>query len=183
MSQDQAIVLAFKVVEIASVVTITAFIACYSRWAAWLRDPIGRTIVLKDVALLLVLIPSILSIFFSFNRLTSHIAAWFDVGSFVLVPIIMCWRIVVFRKIHKMGGESVAEAENSTPNPLYCSGRRKWPGSADDTTGPLDLVRGPAWPRVRAALTAAAGRFTLGAGARSITSAGFGQVIPVTPAR
>lgn len=103
MTQDQWIVLAFKVVEVASVITISAFIVCYSRWAAWLRNPIGRTIVLKDIALILVLIPSILSIFFSFNRLTSHIAAWFDVGSFALVPVIMCWRIAVFRRIRKDG--------------------------------------------------------------------------------
>ncbi len=103
MTQDAVILLAFKVVEIASVVTIAAFIACYSRWAAWARNPIGRTIVLKDFALILVLIPSLLSIFINFNRLTSHIAAWFDIGSFALVPVIMVWRIFVFGKIHKAG--------------------------------------------------------------------------------
>jgi hypothetical protein len=42
----------------------------------------------------------------NFNRLTSHIAAWFDVGSFALVPIIMCWRIAVFRRIHKEGRQA-----------------------------------------------------------------------------
>src|SRR6185312_9116880 len=98
--------LAFKVVEVASVIAIAAFTICYSRWARWWANPIGRTIVLKDIALILVLFPSILSIFFSFNRLTSHIAAWFDVGSFALVPIIMCWRILVFRKVHQAGNSS-----------------------------------------------------------------------------
>ena len=103
MTQDQVIDLAFKVVEVASLVTIVAFVAYYTRVAAWWSNPIGRTIVIKDVALVLVLVPSILSIFVDFNRLTSHIAAWFDVGSFALVPLIMCWRIVVFRKIHRDG--------------------------------------------------------------------------------
>lgn len=103
MSQDQVIVLAFKVVEVASVVTIAAFIAYYSYAAAWWKNPIGRTIVAKDIALILVLVPSILSIFFQFNRLTSHIAAWFDMGSFAMVPVIMCWRVIVFRKIHRAG--------------------------------------------------------------------------------
>ena len=103
MSQDQAIILAFKVVEVASVVTIAAFIGCYSRWAKWWTNPIGRTIVYKDIALVLVLIPSILSIFMDFNRLTSHIAAWFDVAAFALVPAIMIWRVIVFRKIHLVG--------------------------------------------------------------------------------
>jgi hypothetical protein len=105
VSQDQAIILAFKIIEVASVVAIAAFIGCYSRWAAWWSNPIGRTIVLKDIALVLVLFPSILSIFFQFNRLSSHIAAWFDVGSFALVPVIMCWRIVVFRRIHHSGND------------------------------------------------------------------------------
>ena len=103
MTQDQVILLAFKVTEIAAVVTIVAFTAFYSRWAAWWRNPVGRTIVYEGMAIVLVLIPSILSIFLQFNRLTSHIAAWFDVGSFSLVPVIMIWRIFVFGKIHKAG--------------------------------------------------------------------------------
>ena len=101
MTQAQWIILAFKVVEVASVVTIAAFIGVYTRYAKWWRNPIGRTIVIKDVALILVLIPSILSIFFSFNRLTSHIAAWFDVASFSAIPVIMCWRILVWHRIHR----------------------------------------------------------------------------------
>ena len=103
MNQDQWILLAFKVVEVASVVTIAAFIACYTRWARWFSNPIGRTIVIKDVALIMVLIPSILSIFWHWNRLTSHIAAWFDVGAFAIIPAVMVCRITVFRKIHRAG--------------------------------------------------------------------------------
>jgi hypothetical protein len=103
VSQDQVIVLAFKVVEAASLVTIAAFVICYSFWAPWWKNPIGRTIVAKDIALILVLIPSILSIFFSFSRLTSHIAAWFDLASFGAIPVIMTWRTVAWRRIHKAG--------------------------------------------------------------------------------
>ena len=103
MTQDNAILLAFKVVEVASVVTILAFIGYYSRAAKWWKNAIGRTIVCKDIALILVLVPSILSIFWHWNRLTSHIAAWFDVGAFAMVPVIMIWRIFVFRKIHEAG--------------------------------------------------------------------------------
>jgi hypothetical protein len=106
MTQDAAILLAFKVVEVASVVTIATFVACYTWWTrgkCW-TNPIGQTIVLKDLALVLVLIPSLLSIFIDFNRLTSHIAAWFDVASFGAVPVIMTWRIVAWRRIHKNGG-------------------------------------------------------------------------------
>lgn len=103
MTQDDAILLAFKIVEVASLVTIVAFVAYYTKIAPWYRNPIGRTIVIKDLALMLVLIPSILSIFLHFGRLTSHIAAWFDVASFSAIPVIMVWRIVVWRRIHKAG--------------------------------------------------------------------------------
>ena len=107
MTQDGTILLAFKVVEVASVVTITAFVGCYTWWTkgkCW-TNPVGQTIVLKDIALILVLIPSLLSIFIDFNRLTSHIAAWFDVASFAMVPVIMVWRIVAWRKIHQASRE------------------------------------------------------------------------------
>jgi dolichyl-phosphate-mannose--protein O-mannosyl transferase len=103
MTQDQAIILGFKVTEVASLVTIVAFVAYYTRLAPWYRNPIGRTIVFKDLALILVLLPSVLSIFLSFNRLTSHIAAWFDVASFALVPVIMIWRIIVWRRLDRLG--------------------------------------------------------------------------------
>ncbi len=103
MSQDEAILLAFKVVEVASVVTIVAFVACYTRWAAWYRNPIGRTIVIKDLLLIIAFIPSILSLFWTFNRLTSHIAAWLDVAMIGLISPVMIWRIFVFGKIHKAG--------------------------------------------------------------------------------
>lgn len=103
MTQDQWIVLAFKVVDVASVVAIATFIGYYSRIAAWWSNPIGRTIVFKDIALILVLIPSILSIFLKFSRFTSHVAAWFDLVSFAMVPVIMTWRIFVWREIRKSG--------------------------------------------------------------------------------
>jgi hypothetical protein len=112
VTQDQAVVLCFKIVEIASVVTIGAFVACYSLWAKWRSNAIGRTIVYKDIAIILVLLPSILSIFVGFSRLTSHIAAWFDIGSFALVPAIMCWRIAVFWKIHKAAKQPEAPTES-----------------------------------------------------------------------
>ena len=103
MNQDQALILAFKIVEVASVVTILVFAACYTRWAQWWKNAIGRTLVFKDIALVLVLIPSILSIFIDFSRFTSRIAGWFDVAAFALVPVIMLWRTWVFWKIHKAG--------------------------------------------------------------------------------
>jgi hypothetical protein len=103
VNQEQAIVLAFKIAEIASLVSISAFVGYYTMIAHWWKNPVGRTIVAKDLALILVFLPSVLSMFFRFNRLTSYIAAWIDVGSFALVPVIMTWRIIVWRRLHRLG--------------------------------------------------------------------------------
>lgn len=101
MSQDQWITFCFKVIEVSAIVTIAGFIACYSMWAAWWRDPVGRTIVVKDALLIIVFIPSVLSIFLHFSRLSSRIAAWSDVAMLGLIAPVMLWRIYVFWKIHR----------------------------------------------------------------------------------
>lgn len=110
MKQEQWIVLAFKVALIADVAAVLAFIADYTRLAAWWSNAIGRTIVIKDFLLVLAFIPSIMSLFFRFSRLTSLVAAWFDVGIFAGIAAVMVWRIVVFERVHRQdacrGGES-----------------------------------------------------------------------------
>jgi len=100
MAQDQLIVLLLKIILIADVVAIAAFIGEYWRLAPWWRDPIGRTIVTKDILLLLALIPSVLSLFLKFSRLTSHIAAWLDVVVLGAMGPVMVWRIVVWHRVH-----------------------------------------------------------------------------------
>lgn len=103
MTQDDAIILAFKAAEVSGLVTITFFIICYSTWARWWSNQIGRTIVVKDLLLIVVFIPSVLSLFLDFNRLTSHIAAWTDIAMIGLISPVMIWRTVVFWRIHKAG--------------------------------------------------------------------------------
>lgn len=101
MSQDALIILALRIVLIADVVSIAAFVVVYWRLAPWYRNAIGRTIVIKDLLLILILIPSIMSLFFSFNRLTSHIAAWVDIGLFALLAPVMLWRCAVWMHIYR----------------------------------------------------------------------------------
>lgn len=99
----QLLLLLFKVVIIADLVTIVAFIWDYTRltrWEAW-RDEIGRTILWKDVLLGAALTPSILSLFFRFSRLTSEVAAWVDVALFAGIAGAMVWRIFVFERFHR----------------------------------------------------------------------------------
>jgi hypothetical protein len=101
MREAQLFILLFKIVLVADVLAILAFILDYSRLAPWYRNPIGRTIVTKDILLLVILIPGVLSLFFEFNRLTSRIAAWIDLVAFALIAPVMVWRIVVFERIHR----------------------------------------------------------------------------------
>ena len=103
MSQDEAIILCFKIVSIAAVCSLIAWIAVYTRLAAWWRDPIGQTLVAKTALIAALLIPTILSLFFHFNRLTSHIAAWVDVVLIGLVSPVMIWRTAVWVHIHREG--------------------------------------------------------------------------------
>lgn len=105
MTQDQLIILLLRIVLLAGVVSICVFIGQYTRLAKWWRTPIGRTIVIKDILLVLVFIPTILSLFFQFNRLSSHIAAWLDVVLIGLVSPVMWWRTWVWERIHRHGGD------------------------------------------------------------------------------
>lgn len=103
MTQDQVLILLFKVAELFAMASIIVFVAVYWRLAPWWRNPIGRTIVIKDIALFVALIPSALSLFLQFNRLTSHIAAWFDMCCIASIGVIMLWRTAVWIRVHKSG--------------------------------------------------------------------------------
>lgn len=106
MTQDDLLLLLFKVILIADLVAIAAFIADYSRLARWYSNPIGRTLVIKDILLILLLTPSLMSLFFHFSRLTSHIAAWIDVALFALLVPVMLWRVAVWVRVHNDKGDS-----------------------------------------------------------------------------
>lgn len=102
MNQDEWLLLLFKIILVADVLAIALFVAQYwwlTRGAMW-HNEIGRTIVVKDILLILCLLPSIMSLFFTFNRLTSHIAAWVDVALFGLLAPVMLWRVRVWQRIH-----------------------------------------------------------------------------------
>lgn len=117
MTEDALIILCLKIVLITGVASITTFATCYSRWAAWWSNAIGRTLVIKDILLIAVMSLSILSLFFKFNRLTSHIAAWLDIAILGAITPVMVWRTVVFWKIHRDGRPA------AWPLPVLLAGR------------------------------------------------------------
>lgn len=121
MTQDQVLILVLKVVLISAAVSIAAFVGIYHRLThggVW-GNEIGRTIIWKDVLLLACLLPSIMSLFLHFSRLTSHVAAWTDIALFGLITPAMWWRSWVFARIHNGkeeagGGE---QAPDGDPGP------------------------------------------------------------------
>lgn len=109
------ILLLFRIVIIADLVAILAFISVYTRLAPWWRNPIGRTLVIKDILLVLILIPSVLSLFFQLNRFDSRITGWVDIALLGLLAPVMLWRSAVWMKIHrqKQGGPEIREKEGA----------------------------------------------------------------------
>ena len=101
MSQDALIILLFKVVLVADLLSVFAFLVTYTALAKWWTHVIGRTIVIKDILLGAALTPSTLSLFFKFNRLTSHVSAWIDITLFGLIAVVMAWRCITWVKIHR----------------------------------------------------------------------------------
>jgi len=105
MSQDQIIILLYKIVLLTNIVAILAFVGIYTKLAPWWRNVIGRSIVSFDLLLGMAFIPSTISLFWKFNRLTSYVAAWVDIGIFTLIAGAMVWRSVQWVRIHKDSGK------------------------------------------------------------------------------
>jgi hypothetical protein len=101
MTQDALLILLFRIVIIADLIAVAAFVLTYTVLAAWWRDIIGRTIVTKDILLGLALIPTLLGLFFHFNDTTSRLSAWIDVVLFAGIAATMAWRCVIWTKIHR----------------------------------------------------------------------------------
>lgn len=101
MTQAQWLLLATKVVLVSNVVFIAAFVGNYTRLAPWWKDTLGRTIVIKDLLLVAAEAPIILSLFLSFSRLTSEVAAWTELCCLGLITPAMAWRIAVWQKEHR----------------------------------------------------------------------------------
>lgn len=106
MTQDAWIILAFKVVLLSGFISLVTWVVIYTRlthWGAW-KDPIGRTLMAKSLLLALVLVPSILNLFFSFDRFTSHVAGWIDVVLIGAITPVMMWRSLVWLRVGREGG-------------------------------------------------------------------------------
>jgi hypothetical protein len=101
MAESGLLITLTKIVLIADIAAILTFVGDYSLLAKWWRNPIGRTLVLKDLFLLGVISLTVLSVFFHFSRLTSTAAGWLEVAMLGGMALAMLWRVVVFERIHR----------------------------------------------------------------------------------
>ena len=114
MSQEQLLILLFKIVLVADLAALASFVILYTKLAPWWRNPIGRTIVIKDLLLGAAFTPTVLSLFLHFNRLTSQIAGWVDLALFAGIAGVMVWRDIVWYRIHH-GKKTAGEPEGEPP--------------------------------------------------------------------
>lgn len=107
MSQDQWIILCLKIALICGFISLVAWVIIYSRLARWWKNAIGLTLVAKTLLIAALFVPTTMSLFFHFSRLTSHIAGWVDVALIGLVTPVMIWRTVVWVKESRKDNEEV----------------------------------------------------------------------------
>lgn len=100
MTQDQAIILAFKAVLVSIPVAVALWVAVYSYLSEWWKNPIGKTVVRFALVVALAIVPSLLSLFWGFNRTTSRVAAWIDVVLFGQVAWSVLRRIPLWVRLH-----------------------------------------------------------------------------------
>lgn len=91
-------------------ISVMLFLVVYTRFAAWWKNPVGRTIVALDVALLLLLIPDTIKLALG-RQLPFFLSAawgWIIVGDIFFIGLIALSRVWVWRKIWKAGKSSRA---------------------------------------------------------------------------
>jgi hypothetical protein len=95
----------YRVVVLAAELVTVAFIVVYTRLARWWRNPVGRRIVFADIAVGVALLPISLSLFFSFSRLTSELAAGLDLGAVSSIPLNTAWGIYTWLRLPRLPGQ------------------------------------------------------------------------------
>ena len=100
MSQTQLLILGFKITLIGGEVAALLWIGVYTYLAKWWDNPIGATVTRFAIYIAALYIPSILSLFFHLNRLTSLAVGWFDVAVFAVVAAELLRRVPLWIRLH-----------------------------------------------------------------------------------
>ena len=140
MTQDELLILGFKITLIAGEAAALLWVAVYSYLAQWRSNPIGATVTRFALYLAAVYVPSILSLFFHLNRLTSRAAGWFDMALFAVIAIELLHRIPLWVRLHmdKSGHQSYTGMLPFIRQVISRRGRPIWKDQAfddDEQTG------------------------------------------------
>jgi hypothetical protein len=85
---------------VSAAAAIVLFIVQYTVSAPWWLDPVGRTVVAKDAALLVLVGPNCLSILWP-SLVSPMFIAWADISSLFLVAGLLAWRCIVWYRIQR----------------------------------------------------------------------------------
>ena len=85
---------------IAATLAIFLFVLQYTLTSPWWRDQVGTTIVVKDLALLAILVPSC-AVLIWHSLLTVRQSAWISLIVLSLMTLVMLWRCVVWYRVSK----------------------------------------------------------------------------------
>ena len=100
MSQDDLLILGFKVTLVAGEIAALLWVGVYTYLARWWSNPIGATVTRFAIYIAALYVPSILSLFFHLSRLTSLVAGWFDVAIFAVVAVELLRRVPLWIRLH-----------------------------------------------------------------------------------
>lgn len=89
---------AIKVTVWTSTASVLWFVLQYTLTSPWWRDPVGRTVIAKDGALLVLLVPSCLLLVWP-QLFTMAERAAIELASLALITVFMAWRSVVWWRI------------------------------------------------------------------------------------
>lgn len=113
------ILTALRIALVVAVSGPLVFAADYTRLtrgACW-RDPIGQTIVIKDLLLALSLAPLLLAAFFHLSAFGSEVGAWILIGFLFLAGLTVYWRVIVFEREARKGNRAPDATERGNHAP------------------------------------------------------------------
>ena len=94
---------ALRVAVISGFCSLAGWVALYSFLAPWWRNPIGRTLVIKSMLIAMLLIPTMISLFFHMTQFESVVVGWADFVLIALITPVMIWRSAVWQRIYRKG--------------------------------------------------------------------------------
>jgi PAS domain S-box-containing protein len=90
----------YRVIVIADLVAIYAYIGIYTLLQPWWQSRIGRSLVFKDLALSIPLLLTVISLFFQFSRLTTKVASGVDAGALAAIAAFLLARSDIWISEH-----------------------------------------------------------------------------------